>query len=272
VVTAFMPTVHNNWSQIARHFFVPEWRSDPSYILTVVGFLGTTISPYLFFWQASAEVEEEMEDGKLTKSGKRITKASESEIAALRTDTIVGMVASQAVTFFIVICTASTLHARGITDINTAQDAARALLPLGKAAYWLFALGILGTGSLAIPTLAGSIGYAVSEAFDWRYGLYRRFNRAKEFYSVIGVSILAGYALNFLKSLSPVKALLYSAVLNGVFAPPLIVVLILVCNNRKIFDKRCNGSLSNLLGWTTVVLMGAAALVMIWSLITGKAG
>ncbi len=164
----------------------------------------------------------------------------------------------------------SALSSPSDAQREDAQDAARALLPLGKAAYWLVTLGILGTGSLAIPTLAGSIGYAVAEANDWPYGLYRRFSRARAFYLVIAAAIVGGYALNFVKSISPVKALLYSAVLNGVFAPPLIVILLLVCNNRKIFGNRCNGRLSNVLGCITVLSMGAAAF-LIWAIITGKA-
>jgi Mn2+/Fe2+ NRAMP family transporter len=256
-VTAFMPGAHNDWGAIARHLFVPSWSNNPTFILTIVGFLGTTISPYLFFWQAGEEVEEEIESGKADAPGHRISPAANSEIRNLRGDTIIGMVASQAVTFFILICTA-------------AQDAARALLPLGKSAYWLFALGILGTGSLAIPTLAGSIGYAVAEAYGLPYGLYRRFTRARGFYLVITGSILAGYAMNFMQTFSPVKTLLYSAVINGVFAPPLIVILLLVCNNRKIFGDRCNGRLSNVLGWATVAFMGIAAGVMIWSILAGK--
>src|SRR5262249_53732607 len=196
---------------------------------------------------------DEIERGEADAPGHRTIPADAAELRGMRNDTVVGMLASQAVTFFIIICTATNLHAKGITDINTAQDAARALLPLGQAAYWLFALGILGTGSLAIPTLAGSIGYAVAEANDLRYGLYRRFSRARAFYLIIAAAIVGGYALNFVNSISPVKALLYSAVINGVFAPPLIVILLLVCNNRKIFGNRCNGRLSNILGWITVV-------------------
>lgn len=271
VLTAFMPGAHNDWGQIARHLFIPSWRNDPQFILTVVGFLGTTISPYLFFWQAGEEVEEEIEAGEEDAPGQRISPATDAEIRSLRLDTIIGMFASQAVTFFIIICTATNLHNKGITDINTAQDAARALQPLGQAAYWLFALGILGTGSLAIPTLAGSIGYAVAEANDWRYGLYRRFTRARAFYLVIAAAVVGGYALNFVKAISPVKALLYSAVINGVFAPPLIVILLLVCNNRKVFGDRCNGRLSNILGAATVLLMGAAAGFLIWAMTAEKA-
>lgn len=269
-VVAFMPNAHIDWRAVAINIFKPSWSTKPSFVLTVVGFLGTTISPYLFFWQASEEVEEEVESGVADGPGRRVVEASNKEMRALRADTVVGMVASQAVAFFVVICTAANLNAKGTTDINTAQDAARALLPLGPAAYWLFTLGILGTGLLAIPTLAGSVGYAVAESHGWRYGLYRRLSRARAFYSVIGISILLGFGMNFLKSISPVKALLYSAVLNGVFAPPLIVMLLLVCNNRAIFGKRVNGRWSNVLGSLTVAFMGVAAAVMIWSLVTGQ--
>ncbi len=271
VVVALMPSVHNNWGQIALHLVVPTWSWKPDFILTVVGFLGTTISPYLFFWQAGEEVEEEIVEGKAIAPGHRTVRASEEDIRSLRNDTIVGMAASQTVTFFIVICTAATLNAHGVTDINTAQDAARALLPLGPAAYWLFTLGILGTGLLAIPTLAGSAAYAVSETFGWRYGLYRRFKRARGFYLTITATIIVGYLLNFAHAISPVKALLYSAALNGIVAPPLIVVLLLICNNRKIMGKRYNGIVSNILGWVTVVFMAAAAAFLIWAMASGKA-
>jgi NRAMP (natural resistance-associated macrophage protein)-like metal ion transporter len=271
VVTALMPGVHNDWGQIARHFFIPSWSNKPEFLLTVVGFLGTTISPYLFFWQAGEEVEEEIAEGKADHPGHRLERASDAEIRALHADTVTGMLFSQFITFFIVICTAATLHAQGKTDINTAQDAARALLPLGQAAYWLFTLGILGTGLLAIPTLAGSAAYAVAEMAGWRYGLYRRYRRAQGFYLTIGACILIGYLLNFVHSISPVKGLLYSAALNGIVAPPLIVILLLICNNRKIMQERCNGPVANILGWLTVVLMGAAAGFLLWAMATGKA-
>ena len=271
VIVALMPNVHNDWGRIAFHLVVPTWSWKPAFILTVVGFLGTTISPYLFFWQAGQEVEEEIAEGKADAPGHRIARVSAEEIRILRNDTVIGMLASQGVTFFIVISTAATLNARGVTDINTAQDAARALLPLGPAAYWLFTLGILGTGLLAIPTLAGSAAYAVAETFGWRYGLYRRFRRARGFYLTIAAAVVAGYLLNFVHAISPVKALLYSAALNGIVAPPLIVILLLICNNPKIVGKRRNGWLSNLFGWSAVVFMGAAAAFLIWAMATGKA-
>lgn len=270
VVTALLPSVHHHWGQIAFHTFVPRWRSDPRFILTVVGFLGTTISPYLFFWQAGEEVEQEIEEGLEDSPGHRKAPVSNEELRELRLDTIVGMVASQGITFFILICTAATLNAKGVTNIDTAQDAARALLPLGPAAYWLFTLGMLGSGLLAIPTLAGSVAYAVSEAAGWRYGLYRRFSRAKAFYATIAGCILLGYLLNFVHTLSPVKALLYSAALNGIIAPPLVVVLLFICNNKRIMKDRVNGRVSNVLGWLTVLFMGAAAGFLLYAMATGK--
>ena len=271
VVTALMPAVHHNWGQIAQNLAIPHWSKNPQFIMTVVGFLGTTISPYLFFWQAGETVEEEVAEGKASEPGKRLKRVTEEEIRAMRTDTIVGMLASQAITFFILICAAGTLHFSGQTDIETAQDAAKALLPLGKAAYWLFTLGILGTGMLAIPTLAGSAAYAVAETTGWRYGLYRRFQRARGFYLTIGAVIVVGYLLNFVKAVSPVKGLLYTAVLNGVVAPPLIVILLLICNNKKIVGERTNGWLSNTLGWLAAGLMTTAAVYLFYALATGKA-
>jgi NRAMP (natural resistance-associated macrophage protein)-like metal ion transporter len=270
VVTAFMPGSHNDWAAIARRTLIPTWQTDFAFVLTVVGFLGTTISPYLFFWQAGEEVEEAIERGAADAPGHRTVPAATDELRGMRLDTAFGMLASQAVTFFIMICTATNLHAKGITDIETAQDAARALLPLGPAAYWLFALGILGAGLLAIPTLAGSVGYAVAEINGWRYGLYRRFARARSFYLMMSVTIAAGYALNFVRSISPVRALFYAAVVNGVLAAPLLVLLLLLCNNRKVLGNRCNGRLSNLFGGAAVVLMGAAATVLIVRILRGE--
>lgn len=271
VVTALLPSVHKNWGQIGFHFFVPQWHNDPQFIITVVGFLGTTISPYLFFWQAGEEVEQEIEEGLEDAPGQRKSPVKGEELRIMRADTIVGMVASQGITFFIVICAAATLNARGITNIDTAQQAAQALRPLGESAYWLFTLGILGAGLLAIPTLAGSVAYAVSETMGWRYGLYRRFARARSFYAVIAVCILLGYLLNFVHALSPVKALLYSAALNGIVAPPLVIVLLFICNDKRIVKDRVNGRASNILGWMTVILMGAAALFLLYAIATGKA-
>jgi NRAMP (natural resistance-associated macrophage protein)-like metal ion transporter len=269
IVVALLPATHNDWPHIILHTVVPTWSWKTDFLMTVVGFLGTTISPYLFFWQAGEEVEEEIADGVEDAPGERKRNVTKAEMKRLRVDTAVGMIASQIVTFFIIVCAASTLHRMGKTDINTAQDAAMALRPLGPAAYWLFTLGILGTGLLAIPTLSGSVAYAVAETFGWRYGLYRRFHRARKFYFVLAATTVLGFALNFVHAISPVKALFYSAVLNGVVAVPLLILLMLVCNNRRIVGNRVNGKWANGLGWLTVAFMGFAAAVMIWAMATG---
>jgi len=272
VVIAVLPQVHVNWHSVVYNMVTPQWNSSPGYVLTIVGFLGTTISPYLFFWQAGEQVEDDIADGLIDDAGNRASQVKLSEIRSLRADTALGMIYSQIITIFIIVTTAATLHASGNTDINTAEDAARALLPLGASAYWLFTLGILGVGLMAVPTLAGSAAYAVAETAGWRNGLYRRFSRAKGFYATIALVIIVGYLLNFVHVISPVKALLYSAVLNGLVAPPLIVVLLFICNNHKIVGKNSNGWLSNTLGCLAVVLMSLAGGLLIWSLFTGQAG
>ena len=271
VVIAVLPQVNVDWKSVAYNLVSPQWNASPGYILTIVGFLGTTISPYLFFWQAGEQVEDDISEGLTDDAGYRASRIKNSEIRSIRSDTAVGMIFSQIITIFIIVSTAATLHVSGKTDINTAEDAARALLPLGPSAYWLFTLGILGVGLLAIPTLAGSAAYAVAETAGWRNGLYRRFSRAKGFYGTIIMVIVAGYLLNFVQVISPIKALLYSAVLNGLVAPPLIVVLLFICNNRKIVGKNANGWLSNTLGWLAVVIMSLAGGLLIWSLFAGKA-
>ena len=271
MVIAVLPKVHVDWSAVINHMVIPRWNPKPEYVLTIVGFLGTTISPYCFFWQAGEQVEDDIADGLTDDAGYRASRIKRSEIRSVRADTAVGMIFSQIITVFIIVSTAATLHASGKIDINTAEDAAHALLPLGASAYWLFTLGILGVGLLAVPTLAGSAAYAVAETAGWRFGLYRRLGRAKGFYATIALVIVVGYLLNFVRAISPVKALLYSAVLNGLVAPPLIVVLLFICNNRKIVGKNANGWLSNTLGWLAVVLMSLAGGLLIWLLCTGKA-
>ena len=271
VVIAVLPQVHVDWHSVVYNMVIPQWNSSPGYVLTIVGFLGTTISPYLFFWQAGEQVEDDIAAGLTDDAGYRVSRVKLSEIRSVRSDTALGMIFSQIITIFIIISTAATLHVSGNTDINTAEDAARALLPLGASAYWLFTLGILGVGLMSVPILAGSAAYAVAETAGWRNGLYRRFGRAKGFYATIALVIVVGYLLNFVQVISPVKALLYSAVLNGLVAPPLIVVLLFICNNRKIVGKKANGWLSNTLGWFAVVLMSLAGGLLIWSLFTGKA-
>ena len=271
VVTALLPGVKHDWRAVIHNLVLPRWQPGFGYLMAVVGYLGTTISPYCFFWQAGETVEEEISHGVETEPGRRLFPVNETEIRAVRADTVTGMLISQVIAFFIILCTAATLHAQGKTDINTAQDAARALLPLGRSAYWLFTLGILGAGLLGIPTLAGSAAYALSETLGWRYGLYRRFRRARGFYLTIAAVIALGYALNFVHGISPVKALLYAAVLNGAVSPPLIVLLLLICNNPKIVGERRNGRLANALGALAAVTMTVAIALLFWGLVTGKA-
>jgi NRAMP (natural resistance-associated macrophage protein)-like metal ion transporter len=272
VAVALLPQTHNDWPRILRSLLVPSWSMKTGYLLAAVAFMGTTISPYLFYWQAGETVEEVIAGGNSDGRGGRTKKVRDFEIRNVRADTAIGMVVSQGVAFFIMIATAGTLFANGKTDINTAQDAAMALKPLGAAGYWIFSIAMIGTGFLAIPTLAGSAAYATSETLGWRYGLYRRFSRARAFYMTVAGVVLVGYILNFFSAVSPIKALIYSAVVNAIVAVPLMVVLLMICNNKQIVGKRTNGVWSNFFGAISVLFMGAASSFFIWAFLTGKAG
>ncbi len=271
VVVAFYPGVKNNWMEIGKSLVVPHIDFKTSTILAIVAFLGTTISPYLFFWQAGETVEDEISNRNADEPGHRTRPVTEREIRNIRADTTIGMVASQLVALFIVIAAAGTLHASGHTDIETAQDAAKALQPLGPYAYWIFSLCMIGTGLLAIPTLAGSAAYSVAETFNWKYGLYRRFDRARGFYLTIAAVVIVGCLLNFIGVINPIRALVYSAALNGIVAPPLVIVLLLICNNRKIVGSRTNGFWSNFFSVLTVLLMGPCAIYLVWQVVLGRA-
>jgi len=252
-----------DWMGALKHLFVPTINFSREYLLVFVGFLGTTISPYLFFWQASEEVEEEIAEHKIVAMGKGRPKIRSADIKEMRFDTAAGMFFSNLATFFIVVTTASTLFRAGIHNIESAPQAAEALRPLaGDFAYLLFAAGIIGVGLLGVPVLAGSAAYALSEGFGWREGLYLKFKRAHGFYGVIIVATLVGLLINFI-GINPIKALLYAAVINGIVAVPLIAVIIFISNNRKIMGERTNGFWSNSLGWLTFALMGLASLAMI---------
>jgi NRAMP (natural resistance-associated macrophage protein)-like metal ion transporter len=258
VIAAFL--ARPDWSAVLRSTFVPHFEWSSSYIATFVGILGTTISPYLFFWQAAEEVEEERKLGR--RSVKQRRGASEEEIRKSRIDVITGMFFSQLVMYFIILTTAATLHAHGQTHIDTAQEAAEALKPLaGRGAYLLFTLGLIGTGMLGVPVLAGAAAYAVAEAGAWRGTLEDRPHLAKRFYGVVGISMIIGLALNY-AGFNAVKMLFWAAVLNGVLAPPLIVLVVLLSSNKKIMGKRTNPPLLRALGWATAVIMAAAAIAM----------
>jgi NRAMP (natural resistance-associated macrophage protein)-like metal ion transporter len=249
-----------DWAAVIRSTFVPHVEWSSRYWATLVGIFGTTISPYLFFWQASQEVEEERDQGELTLAARK--GATAAELRNSRNDVVTGMFFSNLIMYFIILTTAATLHAHGKTTITTAQDAAEALRPLaGNGAYWLFSLGLIGAGMLGVPVLAGSSAYAVAEASLWRGSLADRPGLARGFYAVIAVGLALGLALDY-AGLNAVSMLFWAAVLNGVLAPPLIVIVILLTSNRKIMGARANPFWLAALGWITVVVMSGASLAM----------
>jgi len=241
--------------------FLPTIRLDARYIGILVALLGTTISPYLFFWQASQEVEEEISMGR-----RRLRQRQGASRFALRfalIDTIVGMTFSEIVAYFIILATGATLFVAGKTEINSATDAAQALRPLaGDASALLLAVGLIGAGVLAVPVLTGSAAYGVSEAFGWRSGLDRKPTWAPQFYAVIIAATIVGIGINFV-GINPITALVLSAVLNGIIAAPLLVLVMFISNNRRAMGEQTNGRLLNVLGWVTTSIMGIAALALI---------
>jgi Mn2+/Fe2+ NRAMP family transporter len=256
---------HLNWAQIAFHSFVPSISFTKDQIYLICGILGTTISPYLFFWQTSQEVEEEKLRGEINHRAWH-RKVTIQEIRHLRTDVWSGMFFSNFIMFFIIAACAGTLFPNGITNIATAADAALALRPLaGDAAYFLFAVGIIGTGLLAIPVLAGSASYAISESFGWKEGLYRKLKEAYAFYGIIIVAMAVGIILNFIH-LDPIKALIYTAVGNGIIAPLILVLIVKISSNKKIMQKNVNSRAINWFGWLTVALMSISGIAAIISL------
>ncbi len=260
--------VKQDWGQAFRNTVVPSIQLNKDYIMNLVAILGTTISPYLFFWQASEEVEEQIDEGKKTVAARK--NVSRVELKWMRTDVTAGMFFSNMVMWFIILTTASTLFRNHITNIDSATKAAEALKPVaGDFASLLFAAGILGTGLLAVPVLAGSSAYAIAETFKMRHGLYLTLRQARGFYAVIALSTLIGAAINLL-GINPMQALYYTAVINGVAAPPLLLIIMLVSNNRKIMKDKTNGRISNILGWITTAAMTLAAVALIWALATGQ--
>ncbi len=260
VATAFV--VQIPWGETLKQTFWPHVSFSPDYLTALIAVFGTTISPYLFFWQASQEVEE-ITAHKGAHALKRTPKEAPAEFWRIRVDTVVGMFFSNIVAFFIILTCAVTLHAHGITSINTAAEAAEALRPVaGRFAFALFAGGIIGTGLLALPVLAGSAAYAVGEAMGWPIGLDKKAGRAKGFYAVIAGAMLLGLALNF-TPIDPIKALFWSAVINGVTAVPVLVLMMLMANNARIMGKKFTiPGILRLLGWTTAAVMLAATIGM----------
>jgi NRAMP (natural resistance-associated macrophage protein)-like metal ion transporter len=254
ILTAFVARV--DWRQVLAATLIPHIEWSRPFFSVLVAIFGTTISPYLFFWQASQEVEEERAKGR---NLARRRGATSDELRACRTDVITGMLASNAIMYFIIMTTAATLHAHGKTNIGTAQEAAEALRPLaGAGAYWLFTLGLIGTGMLAVPVLAGSCAYAIAEASAWRGSLDQRPHRAKRFYIVLVVAMALGVALNY-AGLDAIKLLFTTAVINGVLAPPLVLIVLLLTGDRTVMGDAVNSRTVSFLGWLTFVVMVVAA-------------
>ncbi len=258
VFTAFIVTT--DWKDVLAHAVIPTISFNREFILGLVAVFGTTISPYLFIWQSHEEIEEEIAKGRTTHALRK--GATRQEMNTMRKDTFVGMAFSQIITFFIIVTAAMTFFRHGLRDIQTAAEAAKALEPLaGRFAETLFAVGIIGTGLLAVPVLSASASYALSDAFHWSEGLYKKFREAHGFYGIIIISTLVGLLINFV-GINPIKALIWTAVLNGLITPPIIAIMLLVANNRKIMGKYVNSRVSNILCGATVAFMTIAGVLL----------
>ncbi|RQZ65017.1 NRAMP family divalent metal transporter [Burkholderia sp. Bp9004] len=258
---AVLFTVHVPWGQVALRTVWPRFTPNASAAAVVVGVFGTTISPYLFFWQASEEVED-MQANRGSAPLVSDARVAYAELRRIRWDTWSGMLYSDVAAYFIILATAVTLHVAGVTDINTAAQAASALRPLaGNFAYMLFALGILGVGLIGVPVLAGSGAYALSEVMGWKEGLERKVGDARGFYGIIAVSVLAGLGIQY-SPISPMKALFWSAVINGVVAVPLLVVIIILVSKKSVMGAFTASRPLIVLGWIATAIMGAAAVAM----------
>jgi NRAMP (natural resistance-associated macrophage protein)-like metal ion transporter len=246
-----------NFTEILKATFIPTLKFDKEFIAILVGILGTTISPYLFFWQASVEVEE-------MKNKKKQLIVNKKIINEINKDVDLGMIFSGLVMFFIILTTGTVLFQGGIHKIDTVEQAAMALKPLaGNLAYLLFAVGVIGTGLIAIPVLCGSLSYIFTETFGWEQGLDKKFHEAKAFYVIIGISLLLGLCLNYI-GISPIDALIYTAILYGLTAPVLIAIILHISNNKKIMGKHVNGRWSNILGFTALLIMTLSAGTLIY--------
>ncbi len=258
--------VHVPWATVGYGLVVPSLSFDAEHLTSIVAVLGTTISPYLFFWQAEQEVEDEKERPG-AKPLVRAPEQAEAEFKRIKTDTIIGMGLSNAVALFIIVTTAATLHASGVTDIQTSSQAAEALRPIaGRFVFLVFALGIVGTGLLALPVLAGSAAYAVGEALGWHVGLARKAHRAKAFYGVIATATLGGAILNF-TPVDPIKALFWSAVINGVVAAPVMVMMMRLAGNQAVMGRFRLPRGLKAMGWLATAVMALAAIGMLATLL-----
>jgi NRAMP (natural resistance-associated macrophage protein)-like metal ion transporter len=297
IITGFM--VGGDWSKLVISSFIPHFELNPKFAMMFVAMFGTSISPYVFFWQASEEVEEQKDrhkkapaedpvkqDGKVNSGSASAVLSSlpngskdnidnnfkkepqtEKEVKLMRQDVAIGMAFSQAIMWFIIVTTTGSLHIHGITDIQSTEQAAKALEPLvnifpfsGVISKTIFALGIIGTGLLSIPVLSASSGYAMADGFGWKQGLDKKFSQAKSFYLIIAASMLVGLWMNFL-NIDPIKALVYAAVINGIISLPILVVLMKINNDKQILGSRTNGRISNVAGWATIVIMTLCVII-----------
>jgi len=251
--------VHADWGDVIRHTFLPSIQFNKAFFEILVAILGTTISPYLFFWQTTMEAEDMTHDKSIV--------VNKHMMNNMRKDVDIGMLFSNLVMFFVILTTGAVLYKAGIRQIDTVGQAAKALEPLaGKLTYLMFAIGVIGTGFLAIPVLGGSMSYIMAETFGWRQGLDKKFGEAPGFYVTLIVSLILGLCMEFL-GISPIQALLYTAILYGVTAPVMIAVILHICNNKAIMGEYTNGKRSNILGFITLVLMTVAAVAMIWFMV-----
>lgn len=254
-----------NWGDVLYHTLVPSLTFSKDQLFLVCAVLGTTISPYLFFWQTSQEVEEQILNGETTIEERR-GQTNGRSMRMMRTDVWSGMAFSNLITFFIFAASAGMLHANGITNIATADQAALALKPFGEFAYMLFTLGIVGAGLLAVPVLAGSTAYALAESFGWKHGLYRKLEQAYAFYGVIIISMIIGIIAN-LMHLDPIKALIYAAVTNGIIAPFILFFVVRLSSNKRLMGEHANRPFTSFIGWATIgaiAASGAAALASLF--------
>jgi NRAMP (natural resistance-associated macrophage protein)-like metal ion transporter len=267
-----------DWAALLKNTFIPHISLNRDFIEIIVAILGTTISPYLFFWQVTMEAEDVKASRQLILARRKIVRNQESEkktrakekkfihllISKMQLDVNLGMLLSNMVMYFIILATATALFNNGITKIDTVEQAAKALEPVaGKASYFLFTIGVIGTGLLAVPVLSGSLSYIVSETFGWKGNLDKKFDKARPFYFIIIGSLIVSLFINFI-GVSPVKALLYTAILYGLTSPVLIAIVLHIANNKSIMKEHTNSKLSNIFGGLTFVLMTAAAIALIW--------
>ena len=260
-----------NWQEVFTASIIPHVEFTPAFSMMFVALFGTTISPYLFFWQTSEEAEEDVAKNKIKGIGDGKPHITKREIKMMRIDVMLGIGFSVITMWFIIMTAAGTLYTGGISDVITADQAAKALEPLvqtfpnsGQIAKIIFALGVIGTGMLAIPILSGSSAYALSEGFGWKQGLSKKFKEARSFYLIIASSTVVGLWINFM-GLDPIKALYYTAIINGIIAVPLLIAVIKVANDKKILHTHTNRRLSNVLGWFTVAIMGFSIIIMIFT-------